>query len=173
MFKILPALILILCLFAWYSPSDLNTDKKTQSSESMIPSSIESRKKVQFKQENPQKEDENESKSMSLPLSSKEENGTLEVDSEPLPREDEDRFIEDGLKKIAWMKSLPGAEELVEDIILALEDNPEAFQMEALNGELNEDYLEKMIPSPELRAKWEKLMALVVAAQENMARVSL
>ncbi len=60
---------------------------------------------------------------------------------------------------------LPGARALALDILHALEDDPNAIDFSAItegpDHTLRADYLEQMIPDPELREKWIRLMAII------------
>ncbi len=69
-----------------------------------------------------------------------------------------------------YVAALPGAYDLAWDIRSALEDQPSAFNFKQLtlgeehNHQLRSDYLEQMIPDPDLRKKWTELMEIVAHA---------
>lgn len=83
------------------------------------------------------------------------------------------RYHQMAMQRFLAIQDIPGAKTLVQDIKMELEDNPNAFNLSDITeGEdhiLREDYLERMIPNPELREKWTELMRLILehAPQEG------
>ncbi|MEZ4750224.1 MAG: hypothetical protein R3B54_06250 [Bdellovibrionota bacterium] len=79
---------------------------------------------------------------------------------------DEEAFVAQLQEQFRYIAELPGAHDLAWDIRDALIDNPEAFDMSAITegpeNLLKANYLEHMIPDPNLREKWVALMDIVV-----------
>lgn len=91
---------------------------------------------------------------------------------EALPAQYEEDFVDQALAGIEDLKQLPGARELVEEIILELQDNPrlinfEHMQVQDDGVELNDEFMQKMIPNPEFRHKWMKLMSIISENSSN------
>lgn len=93
------------------------------------------------------------------------EEGSAEQE-EIVESSDEGEIAPEGLAWFAELKNLPGAYDLVFEIESALRDNPKAINFEFLDGveisDLDDEFLERMIPDPELRGKWNELMDLIL-----------
>ncbi|MCB0417998.1 MAG: hypothetical protein H6617_11045 [Bdellovibrionaceae bacterium] len=106
---------------------------------------------------------------VSVPQKQTEE--VLETASEDPETVDEDAFVAQLLERFRFIAELPGAHDLAWDIRDALIDNPGAFDMSAITegseNLLKADYLDHMIPDPNLRAKWVALMDIVLNSRPS------
>lgn len=93
-------------------------------------------------------------------------------EAEPPPTREEisQEFVDANLLELERMKEIPGAAPLIEEIVEFLKnDSADAFSLDNIPtnerglAELDDEALAHLLPNPELRAKWDKLMALVAA----------
>lgn len=99
---------------------------------------------------------------------------TLADDSEPtvqpLSDESQEAFAEMNLQQLERIREIPGAAPLLDDILEYLKmDIQETVSLDNIPADehglavLDDEAIELMIPDAALRAKWEKLMAMVEA----------
>jgi len=85
----------------------------------------------------------------------------------------DDQSFEQGLATIEALRIIPGASELIDDIVYLFErDDENAFSLSNIptddNGlaTIDRDISKHMIKDPEMRKKWNQLMDLIVAYTE-------
>jgi hypothetical protein len=90
------------------------------------------------------------------------------VDRSELTDRDAEAYDELQLAQLERMRAIPGAAPLLDDVMEALrEDGDDAIGLDNIPvnehglAELDDEAIERMVPDPEIRAKWEKLMSLV------------
>lgn len=85
--------------------------------------------------------------------------------NEQISRFEQDRADEMAMLQLEHMRSIPGAQELVDEVTYELERDPDLINFDNLQSnemiELDENFYEKLIPNPEFRKKWLQLMAFI------------
>lgn len=91
-----------------------------------------------------------------------------------LALEDEDIFVEKALNNLEKIKLIPGARELVEEIVYDLERNSNLITYDNFEDvemiDVDDHFLEKMIPNQEFREKFQKLMDLMAKETQKTLR---